>query len=169
MAADYSSSNDIDKNLIIQADKEVTLHFAVQLDSGEVLEDTEGLGKPAIFCIGDGQLPPSFENLLIGLSAGDQREFAVTPEQGFGEWRVENCQFFSKQMVMHSVTDETPLNIGLVVGFTDARGGEVPGVIRSFQGDLVEVDFNHPLAGRHLQFSVKIIDVQSKSQAIKWV
>ena len=43
-----------------------------------------------------------------------------------------------------------------MVSFAD-RGGELPGVVRSIEGDLVVVDFNHPLAGKTLIFDVSIL------------
>ena len=48
---------------------------------------------------------------------------------------------------------------GLVVSFA-GPGGELPGVVRSVEGDLVVVDFNHPLAGKTLIFDVSILKVE---------
>ena len=49
---------------------------------------------------------------------------------------------------------------GLVVSFAAAEGGELPGVIHRLMGDVIEVDFNHPLAGRDIVFDVEIVDVE---------
>ena len=43
----------------------------------------------------------------------------------------------------------------------DAVGGELPGVVRTVGEDTVEVDFNHPLAGRELSFDVTILSVEA--------
>ena len=55
---------------------------------------------------------------------------------------------------------DVELEEGLVVSFSDAANSELPGVVRQFDDDMVEVDFNHPLAGRNLSFEVRILDVQ---------
>jgi FKBP-type peptidyl-prolyl cis-trans isomerase SlpA len=52
------------------------------------------------------------------------------------------------------------LEPGLVFSFADAANGELPGVVKSLEGDDVIVDFNHPLAGMTLQFEVEIIAVE---------
>jgi FKBP-type peptidyl-prolyl cis-trans isomerase SlpA len=49
---------------------------------------------------------------------------------------------------------------GVVVSFRDAAGAELPGVIKTVEGDWVTVDFNHPLAGRDLTFEVEILQVE---------
>ena len=48
------------------------------------------------------------------------------------------------------------LQKGLVVSFADANQSELPGVIASWDDQWVEVDFNHPLAGKDITFTVKI-------------
>ena len=52
------------------------------------------------------------------------------------------------------------LEVGLMVSF-DGPGGELPGVVREVMEEHVEVDFNHPLAGRRIVFDVSIIDVRA--------
>ena len=54
----------------IQAGSRVTLHFALLMPSGEEI-DTTRRGKPASLTLGDGNLLPGFEEVLIGLAAGD--------------------------------------------------------------------------------------------------
>ena len=44
--------------------------------------------------------------------------------------------------------------------------GELPGVIRQVFDEAVEVDFNHPLAGKGLMFDVEILSVEQVSQEI---
>ncbi len=51
------------------------------------------------------------------------------------------------------------LDAGLVVSFSDAAGAELPGVIGAIDGEYVEVDFNHPLAGQDIEFKVTIYEI----------
>jgi FKBP-type peptidyl-prolyl cis-trans isomerase SlpA len=48
----------------------------------------------------------------------------------------------------------------MVFSFADAAGGELPGVVKTFDAEEVTVDFNHPLAGRTLSFRVAIHNVE---------
>ena len=54
---------------------------------------------------------------------------------------------------------EMVLEPGLVIGFNTPGGEELSGTILAFDDAMVEVDFNHPLAGRVVIFDVEIIDV----------
>lgn len=130
----------------------VTLHFSLLLADGREVDSTRR-GRPASFVMGDGTLPECFERLLLGLQPADDRQFEVNADDAFGPWRVENLRDYP--LGHFRGMDPEP---GLVVSFREP-GGEVPGVIRVIDGDRVEVDFNHPLAGRDLIFDVSIIGV----------
>ena len=111
---------------------------------------------PASFVMGDGSLLPGFEACLVGMKAGEEGAFTILPEQGFGEPQEANYQDIPR----HTFSSDSELEVGMVFSFADAAGGEVPGVVDSFDEDTVRVNFNHPLAGRTLRFEVKIDRVE---------
>ena len=53
-----------------------------------------------------------------------------------------------------------------MMSFADKTDSELPGVINKIQGDSIEVDFNHPLAGKDLIFDVAIVEVEQISNEI---
>ncbi|MBN0989060.1 FKBP-type peptidyl-prolyl cis-trans isomerase [Amphritea pacifica] len=138
----------------IAPDAKVTLHFAIKLEDGQVV-DSNFEGNPATFIVGDGQLLDGFENSLLGMQAGDEAVIDILPEQGFGMANPNNMQRLPR-----SQFGDMALEPGLVVSFADAANGELPGVIAEFDENKVTVDFNHPLAGKKLKFEVKIIAVE---------
>lgn len=133
---------------------EVTLHFTLKLEDGTELDSTRNK-SPATFQVGDGNLPPGFEHYLKGMSSGESDSFAISPEHGFGQHNPQNVQMMSRDQFEAEVPEE-----GMVMSFSDVGGGELPGVIKQIDGNQVEVDFNHPLAGRTLTFDVEILDVK---------
>ena len=137
---------------VIGPEATVTLHFAIRLQNGDVV-DSNFETKPATFTVGDGNMLAGFEAALFGLEAGDHKTFEISPENGFGMANPSNIQKVERTNFAGMELEE-----GLVVAFQDASG-ELPGVIKSFNEKHVEVDFNHPLAGKTLSFEVKIIDV----------
>ncbi len=137
---------------VINSDSRVTLHFSLSLEDGGVV-DSNFEGQAATFTMGDGSLLPGFEKHLLGLSAGDSRRFDVLPEDAFGQPNPNNCQTFKRS----DFADDMVLQEGLVLSFADASEAELPGVVQSFDDERVIVDFNHPLAGRTIDFAVKII------------
>lgn len=139
----------------IGPDMQVTLHFALGLENGEVVDSTFDK-KPATFKVGDGNLLPGFEQQLFGLKAGDKRTLQLTPEQGFGQHNPQNVQVMPR-----SQFEGMELSEGLLVIFNDAAKTELPGVVKSFNDRQVTVDFNHPLAGKALTFEVEIFEVKA--------
>lgn len=139
----------------IGPDKEVTLHFAIKLESGDVVDSTFDK-QPATFKVGDGNLLPGFEASLFGFKAGDKRTLQVLPEQGFGQPNPQNVQHIPR-----SQFQDMELSEGLLVIFNDAANTELPGVVKAFDESQVTIDFNHPLAGKTLSFEVEIIEVKA--------
>ncbi|MEZ5558238.1 MAG: peptidylprolyl isomerase [Pseudomonadales bacterium] len=131
----------------------VTLHFAVLLESGEEV-DTTRRGRPATFAMGDGSLLPGFEAALLGMSAGDDAQILLEPEQAFGEHNPDNVRLLSLERFAGM-----SLEPGLIVSFA-AQEGELPGVVLRVFEKTVEVDFNHPLAGRRIVFDVSVLKVE---------
>ncbi len=142
-------------DLRIGPDSRVTLHFALKLDEGSVVDSTFDK-QPATFKVGDGSLLPGFEHALYGLKAGDCRSIAIRPEQGFGQPNPQNVQVMPRGNF-----EGMELAEGLLIIFSDAANAELPGIVRDFNEAEVTIDFNHPLAGKALTFDVEIIDVQA--------
>lgn len=133
---------------------EVTLHFTLKLEDGTVVDTTKDK-TPAMFQMGDGNLPPGFEHPLKGMTDGENGTFEIAPEHAFGQHNPQNIQRMKRDVF----DDEEP-EIGTVMSFADANGDELPGVISEIEENMVVVDFNHPLAGRTLTFEVEILGVK---------
>lgn len=140
-------------NHVIGEGMEITLHFTLKLEDGTVVDSTKDKA-PATFEFGDGNLPPGFEHPLKGLSPGAHKCFSIAPEHGFGQHNEHNIQFLKREDFGEEVPEP-----GMVMSFADKAGTELPGVVKQIDGERVEVDFNHPLAGHTLTFEVEVITV----------
>jgi FKBP-type peptidyl-prolyl cis-trans isomerase SlpA len=133
----------------------VELHFSLKLaDTGELVDSTFEK-KSAELVIGDGNLPAAFEAVIHGMKAGERKIERIEPKDGFGQHNPSNVQKISKDQFDPSVE----LSEGLVVSFQDKAKSELPGVVAAIDDKMVTVDFNHPLAGRELEFEVEILSV----------
>ncbi|HSB96634.1 MAG TPA: peptidylprolyl isomerase, partial [Spongiibacteraceae bacterium] len=92
---------------------------------------------------------------------GDKAQFAVLPEEAFGQPNPNNIQVFKRS----AFAADMDLHEGLVISFADASKAELPGVVKYIGADEVTVDFNHPLAGQTLIFAVAIVDVMNDAAA----
>ncbi len=133
----------------------VELHFSLRLsDTGELVDSTFGK-KPASLVIGDGNLPQAFEMVIHGMNAGERKVETIEPKDGFGQRNPSNIQRIPRDQF----DPEVELAEGLVLSFQDKAKSELPGVVSLIEDRMVTVDFNHPLAGRDLEFEVEILSV----------
>lgn len=137
---------------MISKTSQITLHFELALDDGQLV-DSNFDKAPAEFKFGDGSLLEAFEDVLLGLKEGDEREFVMPPEKAFGQHNPNNVQLMPRSQF------DMDLEEGMIVSFSDVGKNELPGVIALIGDDEVTVDFNHPLAGRTLTYRVKIVSV----------
>lgn len=140
----------------IHATADVLAHYILTLDDGSVAESTYHNDKPIRFVLGDGSLSEPLEQAMLGMSVGDKKTIALEPQDAFGmpdENHVMN-------LPRSHFPAELELEEGLIVAFTQPNGIELPGLVRRLMGDLVLVDFNHPLAGQRVHLALEIIEIQ---------
>jgi FKBP-type peptidyl-prolyl cis-trans isomerase SlpA len=145
----------------IAPDSHVTLHYrlAALVDGAErEVISTHG-GHPATLQLGGGHLAATLEEKLLGLDEGAQATFELTPAEAFGERSAQLVQSLSRVAFDANADAGTEYSPGDVVEFERPDGGRLAGVLKERDGRRVVVDFNHPLAGVPLRFSVVVIGV----------
>lgn len=144
----------------ITANSIVTLHHRLGLTDGNVLEDTFG-DEPLTLRLGTGELAEGLELALIGLQVDEEQTLDIGPDLAFG---------FPIDDMVHTLPREefdpqNELQEGLIIEFSTPTGETVPGTILEFDETSVKVDFNHPLAGQTIRYTVKIIDIEQPDEA----
>lgn len=135
--------------------RQVTITFSLSLMDGQLIDRCD---TPATFNWGDESLLPALEKAMLGLEAGAKRSLFVQAREAFGEVNPDNIQYFKPdQLADMQVTPD----VGLLVSFNDDHRtnmgeSDVSGVITSIDADWITIDFNHPLAGRDLNFQFEI-------------
>ena len=137
----------------ITNDSTIMMHITMKLSDGSAADSTKVNNKPAKVVLGDQSLSPAFEEELIGLAVGSNKEFTLAAKDAFGESNPDNIHYVDRTKF-----SETPAEIGSIVTFTQP-GGEIPGIIREVNDLSVTVDFNHPLAGQDITFAVDVVEI----------
>lgn len=140
---------------VITGNSTVIFHFDIKLSDGSAAESTRVHNKPAKLQMGDGSISPAFEAQLSGLKAGDKKTFTLAPEDAYGMPNPDNIYYVDRS----KFSADAPAKQGMIIGFTMPDGSEMPGLVREVVGESVTIDFNHPLAGQTLTFSVEIVQV----------
>lgn len=139
----------------------VTLHYrlAVVID-GEEREVVSTLDTmPATLQLGAGGLAPPLEGRLVGLDEGACVSFDLPAGEAFGLRSSDLVQTLSRSTFDKNAETDGEYAPGDIVQFRAPDGGRYSGVLKDRGERRVVVDFNHPLAGLPLRFSVKIIGV----------
>lgn len=109
---------------------------------------------PVAVEMGSKQLVPGLENGIIGMEQGGEKEFKVSPAEGYGDINLDLIQIVDTEMIKE--TDITP-EVGMVIQTSYGNCH-----VTEINDDTVEISYNHPLAGETLTYSVKIIHIQKK-------
>lgn len=137
----------------------VSLHFSLALENAALI-DSNFAAKPASFRIGDGNMLPGFEALLLGLRQGDTVDSVLEPDAAFGAVNPNNRHQFPIAKFSNLLEDDLiPTEVGSVVSFKDVAGFDLPGVVVGINAETITIDFNHPLAGKSIVFKAAIVSV----------
>ncbi len=139
----------------------VTLHYRLAVVAGEnEREIISTFGhRPATVQIGAGHLAHPLEARLLGLAEGQQANFDLVAAEAFGERNGALVQALTRAAFDEHTDPKTEYAPGDVVEFNLPDRGRIAGVLQSRDERSVVVDFNHPLAGQAVRFSVHVIGV----------
>lgn len=136
----------------------LTLHYKLStLDGIDIV--TTFNDNPATLQLGQNQLAPPLEACLIGLEEGASASFELGAEAAFGPRNPDLVQRVSRATLDENSQVGQNYVIGDLVEFAAPAGGRFAGVLREIDAEGALFDFNHPLAGRAVTFSVKIIGI----------
>ena len=133
----------------------VQLHYTGTLEDGTVFDSSDGRG-PLEFQVGGGGIIAGFNDAVMDMEVNGEKTFTLAPEQAYGEKREDLTREFPMDML-----GDHAIEVGQVLRFSSPQG-PVSGTGLSLDPDKFTVDFNHPLAGKTLEFSIKVVGVTDK-------
>ncbi|WP_341907037.1 FKBP-type peptidyl-prolyl cis-trans isomerase [Polaromonas sp. YR568] len=150
----------------VQSGSFLTLHYrmagpAVNGQPGADIINTFD-GKPATLSLGTGELSPAIEQRLLGLAEGTRTTFELAAGEAFGERNPELVQWVARKLLNELGDPAEQYKVGDVVQFPTPDGmGQYAGAVQQVRadGEAVQFDFNHPLAGQSVVFEVQVIGV----------
>ncbi len=134
----------------------VAMAYSLHLDDGEKI-DSAPADSPLTYLHGHQNIIPGLERELTGLTIGDEKDVAVVPADGYGEYDEEAVQLISTKLF----PADLELEVGMALQLQDDNGNVHEAFVDNVQKDQVLINFNHPLAGRTLHFNVKIVGLRA--------
>ncbi len=148
--------------MTISQNKVVQLTYKLHIDNaqGEFVEQTDN-ENPLTFIHGIGMMLPVFESNIEGLKVGDAFEFGLTSDDAYGP--IDETAVV--EIPAETFTgNEDLMKVGNVIPMRDPQGGIIRGtIVDVFEGG-VQMDFNHPMAGKNLYFIGEIVTIRDASQ-----
>ncbi|MFW9902063.1 MAG: peptidylprolyl isomerase [Candidatus Thorarchaeota archaeon] len=133
----------------------IKVEYVGTFDDGKVFDSTQlNGGIPLKFEVGAGQLIPGFDNSVIGKSVGDEYNIRLNPSEAYGEYKEDMTQSIS----IDQFPPEQEPKPGLMILLMGPQGQPVPATIKEVVEDIVTLDLNHPMAGKVLNFRIKILE-----------
>ncbi len=143
----------------VQANDKLTLHFALRAHGDATDIDSSFGSQPITLTLGDGTLEPNLEYWLVDLVPHERHVFILEPEQAFGEREALAVVALPKDQFLAE-----PPELGQLVEFTLDNGERLSGTIVEMEAETIQVDFNHLLAGKKIEFEVEILTIHSGNQ-----
>ena len=139
----------------IENGSKVSLHYRGTFDDGTEFDSSHKRGQPMLCEVGSGQLISGFDSALGGMTAGETKNISLSPDEAYGERNPDAVQ----KVPRTAFPDGFELKEGATVYGQTAQGQEMMAKIDSFDDDSATLDFNHPMAGKNLNFEISVIEI----------
>jgi peptidylprolyl isomerase len=133
----------------------VNVHYVGTLDDGTLFDSSKDRGAPITFEVGAGDMISGFDTAVDGMTIGETKNVSVTPEDGYGDFNPEAFQVVPTDMFTEGFTPE----LGQVVQGTTGTGETFTARVHTLENNTVTLDFNHPMAGKNLNFEIELVSV----------
>ena len=135
----------------------VKIEYTGTLDDGTVFDSNVEHGNLLEFEVGSGHVIKGFDDAILGMKEGEEKQFSIAPAEAYGEHDPTLIQKVPKEIF----PQDAELVSGLLFETGLPTGEKVPAMITSIEGGIVTVDLNHPLAGKRLNFKIKLSAIAS--------
>lgn len=139
--------------MAISNNQVVSMEYEVKVEGNVV--DSNVNQEPLEFTFGSGQIIPGLESRIASLSEGESASIVVPASEAYGDYNEEAMQRIPKEQF-----EGIELSIGLPLQGQGPDGNPIQVVVKDILDDEVLIDFNHPLAGKELNFDVNILSVK---------
>lgn len=148
----------------IKRGEKVRLEYELKVQGGQVIESSQKSG-PIVYVHGAGKMLPGLEKRLEGMAIGDEKRGVIPAAEAFGT----EDSLPTRDIPRKEFHAGEKLDVGRQFEARDAGGQPVAFRIVAVEGEKVKVRFLHPLAGKDIEFYVKVLmidDPESRKRAV---
>ncbi len=141
----------------IEDGKFVKVEYTGTLDDGEVFDSTDNHGFPLEFQVGQGQIIPGFENGVKEMELNKEKEIKILPDDAYGNYNDKLIVDFPKEKIPRK-----DIEAGQMLLVSTDDGKMARGTVIEVGEKDVKIDCNHPLAGKTLNFKIKVVSISDE-------
>ncbi len=135
----------------------VALSYEGRFQDGVIFDSSShgGHEHPLEFEAGAGHVVKGFDDAVLDMQKGEEKEFTLKPSEAYGEHNPN----LEQKVPRSQLPKEQEPQVGMTIIASTPDGGQFPVQIKAVDKENVTLDLNHPLAGKTLIFKIKIIDI----------
>jgi FKBP-type peptidyl-prolyl cis-trans isomerase 2 len=135
----------------------IKVEYTGKLEDGTVFDSSEKHENPFEFTVGEGEVIQGFEDAVIGMQKGEEKQVTIPAENAYGSYNSD----LVKDLPRNCFPEDQDISEGMVFVMKLEDGRQVPFRVSKISAEQVTVDLNPPLAGKKLVFWIKIVDIAS--------
>ncbi len=135
----------------VEAGDKVAVEYKGTLADGAMFDSSEGR-PPLEFTAGAGQMIKGFDDAVIGMKLNEEKTVTLQPSEAYGPSDPGKVVEIPKE----SINGAEDLAVGMTV--TNSQG--INGIVKEIKDSSVVIDFSHPLAGKTLNFWIKVVKIE---------
>ena len=133
----------------------VSVHYRGTLNDGTEFDSSHSRGEPLTFQVGAGQMIRGFDAALPGMAVGETKSITLTPDQAYGDSNPEAITDIPKT----AFPDGFDYQVDAMIQGQNDMGQPLVGTINEVKENDVTIDFNHPMAGKDLNFEIELVSI----------
>ena len=140
---------------VVAKGNKIKVEYTGTLEDGTVFDSSKKHNSPLEFIVGEGQLIKGFDDAVIGMKIGEEKEITLPPEEAYGQHNPE----FVRDMPKNMFPENQEIKPGMIFMVDLQDGRQLPVRVTNVTEENVTIDLNPPLAGKTLIFKIKIVEI----------
>ena len=139
--------------MTVKKGDKVKVEYEGSFDNEEIFDSSKG--TPLEFEVGAKQVIKGFDDAVLGMKIEQEKTIKILPHEGYGE-RVEDLK---KTIPRDQFPKNQKIEEGMMLGIRLPDGRQIPAIITHVCDKDIIIDMNHPMAGKVLNFKIKLVEI----------
>jgi FKBP-type peptidyl-prolyl cis-trans isomerase 2 len=140
--------------MTIKVGDKIKVDYTGTLEDGTQFDTSIGK-QPLEFEVGAKQLIKGFDSAVVGMQKDEEKEIKLQPSDAYGDSNPQLQQKVPRDKIPAGQEPKP----GMMLAMTTKDGKQIPAKIIEVTDTEITIDLNHPLAGKVLNFKIKVVDV----------